>query len=90
MQKLKIPVNEYRKVAREFNPIKFDAEEWVRLIKNAGAKYLVITAKHHDGFAMYHSEVDNYNIVDAAPFKRDPMKELAEACRKENIRFLRP
>ena len=87
MQKLKIPVSEYRKMAREFNPVKFDAEEWVGLIKNAGAKYLVITAKHHDGFAMYHSEVDNYNIVDATPFKRDPMKELAAACRKENIKF---
>ena len=60
---------------------------WVGLAKATGMKYLVITAKHHDGFAMYHSQVSHYNIVDWTPFKRDPVKELAEACRKAGIRF---
>ena len=87
MQKLQIPVHEYRKIASQFNPIRFDADEWVALVKAAGMKYLVITAKHHDGFAMYHSQVSDYNIVDATPFGRDPMTELAEACRREGIRF---
>jgi alpha-L-fucosidase len=83
----RIPAKEYKHLAGQFNPVKFDAEEWVKLAKNAGMKYMVITAKHHDGFAMYHSEVSPYNIVDATPFKRDPIKELAEACKKEDIRF---
>jgi len=87
MQKLQIPVKEYRKMAKQFNPIKFNAEDWVKLAKNAGMKYLVITAKHHDGFAMYHSKVSDYNIVNFTPFKRDPMKELAAACREEGIKF---
>jgi alpha-L-fucosidase len=87
MQKLQIPVHEYRKIAPQFNPTQFDADEWVALAKAAGMKYLVITAKHHDGFAMYHSQVSDYNIVDATPFGRDPMTELAEACRREGIRF---
>jgi alpha-L-fucosidase len=87
MQKLKIPVEEYRIMARQFNPIEFNAEDWVKLAKNAGIKYLVITAKHHDGFAMYHSKVSEYNIVDTTPFKRDPMKELTTACQKEGIIF---
>ena len=64
------------------NPARFNAEEWVALAKAAGMKYLVITAKHHDGFAMYHSQVSPYNIVDWTPFKRDPVKELSDACRK--------
>ncbi len=87
MQKLKIPVKEYRELAAQFNPVLFDAEEWVTLAKNTGMKYLVITAKHHDGFAMYHSKASEYNIVDATPFKRDPMSELAKAAQKEGIRF---
>jgi len=87
MQKLRIPVREYRQIAREFNPVEFDAKEWVALAVAAGTRYFVITAKHHDGFAMYHSQVSEYNIVDATPFKRDPMSELAAACREEGIRF---
>jgi alpha-L-fucosidase len=83
----KIPVKEYEQLAGQFNPVKFKAEEWVRLAKQAGMKYMVITSKHHDGFAMFHSRVSPYNIVDATPFKRDPIMELAEACRKEGIRF---
>jgi len=87
MQRFNIPVKEYREMARRMNPVKFNAEQWVSLAKAAGMKYLVITAKHHDGFAMYHSRVSEYNIVDWTPFKRDPLKELSEACRKAGIRF---
>ncbi|GIP35010.1 alpha-L-fucosidase [Paenibacillus sp. J2TS4] len=83
----KIPVKEYEKLAGQFNPVQFGAREWVRIAKEAGMKYIVITAKHHDGFAMYPSAVEPFNIVDASPFKRDPMKELAEACREEGIRL---
>ena len=79
MSKFNIPIKEYEKYANAFNPICFDAEEWVLLAKNAGMKYIVITAKHHEGFSMFHSSVDKFNIYDATPFKRDPIKELAEA-----------
>jgi alpha-L-fucosidase len=67
--------------------VKFDAQRWVRMVKATGMKYMVITGKHEDGFAMYHSRVSKYNIVDATPFKRDPLKELSEACGREGIRF---
>jgi len=87
MWQAKIPVKEYEQLAKQFNPVKFNADEWVKLAKGAGMKYMVITAKHHDGFAMYHSKVTGYNIVDATPFERDPIAELAEACRKEGIKF---
>ncbi len=87
MRKLKIPVGEYEQLAKEFNPVKFDAAEWVKTAKDAGMKYMVITSKHHDGFAMFHSKYDKFNIVDATPFKRDPLKELAEECRKAGIRL---
>ena len=83
----KIPVAEYRSYAGQFNPVKFNAEEWVLLAKEAGMKYIVITAKHHDGFAMYHSKVSKWNIYDATPFKRDPLKELSLACQKHDIRL---
>jgi len=87
MNFLNIPASEYREVARGFNPVRFDAEEYVRLAKAAGMRYLVFTAKHHDGFAMYHSKVSAYNIVDWTPFKRDPLRELSEACARAGIRF---
>jgi alpha-L-fucosidase len=87
MNRAKIPVVEYEKLPPQFNPSKFDAEEIVRLAKNAGMKYIVITSKHHDGFAMYHSRVSKYNIYDATPFKRDPLKELAEAAQKAGIKL---
>ena len=84
----KIPRAEYEaKVVSVFNPVKFNADEWVRLIKSAGMNYVIITAKHHDGFAMYPSAVTHYNIRDATSFKRDPMRELRDACRKNGIRF---
>lgn len=82
-----IPVNEYKELAKDFNPVKFDADNIVKLAKKAGMKYIIITSKHHDGFAMYDSDVSDFNIVDATPFNRDPMKELAEACKKEGIGF---
>lgn len=87
MKDFKIPVNEYRQLAHEMNPVKFDAHEWVRLAKATGMKYIIITAKHHDGFAMYHSKVSKYNIVDWASFKRDPLKELSDACAEAGIKF---
>lgn len=84
----KIPIPIYRKeVAGNFNPTAFNAEEWVKLAKATGMGYLIITAKHHDGFAMYDSKVSDYNIVRATPFARDPMKDLREACRKYGIKF---
>lgn len=86
MNRGKIPLADYQKLPAQFNPIKFNADEWVRLAKDAGMKYIVITSKHHDGFAMFKSS-NPFNIVDATPFKRDPIKELAEACKKYNIKF---
>jgi alpha-L-fucosidase len=83
----KIPVDEYAALTKQFDPTNFNAEEIVRTAKNAGMKYIVITAKHHDGFAMFHSKVDPYNIYDATPFKRDPLAELAAACKKEGIKL---
>lgn len=87
MNKGKIPIAEYETFATQFNPTKFNAKEFVGLAKEAGMKYLVITAKHHDGFSMFNSECSDYNIVDATPFGRDVLKELARACRKQGIRF---
>ena len=83
----KIPVKEYEKLAEQFNPVKYNAEEWVKYAKDAGMKYIVITSKHHDGFAMYHSKASKYNIVDATPFGRDVIAELAQACKKHGIRL---
>jgi alpha-L-fucosidase len=87
MHRARIPIREYEPLAKEFNPVDFDAVEWVALAKRAGMKYLVITAKHHDGFALFHSPSDPYNIVDGTPFGRDPMKELAEACADAGIKL---
>jgi len=87
MRQGKISREEYEQLAAQFNPVKFDAHEWVAVAKRTGMKYIVITAKHHDGFAMFHSSCNPYNIVDATPFHRDPMKELAAECHKAGIRF---
>ncbi len=83
--KFRIPNAEYAQLAREFNPVHFNAEEWVKKAAAAGMTYLVYTAKHHDGFAMYRSQASDFNIVAATPFGRDPLAELAEACRKSGI-----
>ena len=83
----RIPYKEYEKLADAFNPIYFDAEEWVRLAKDAGMNYMVVTSKHHDGFCLFQSEVDSYNVVDATPFGRDVIGELADACRKHGMKL---
>ena len=87
MNRAKIPVKEYEQLAARFNPVKFKAEDIVKLAEDAGMKYIVITSKHHDGFAMYGSKVSKYNVVDATPFNRDVLKELADACAKRGIRL---
>jgi len=83
---LKIPVGEYKAYAKQFNPTKFNAEKFVLLAKEAGMKYMVLTAKHHEGFAMFKSS-DPFNIVDATPYKRDVVQQLADACKKHNMPF---
>ncbi|ADY52604.1 glycoside hydrolase family 29 (alpha-L-fucosidase) [Pseudopedobacter saltans DSM 12145] len=87
MNQAKIPVAEYEKVAKSFNPIKFDAEEWAQIAEDAGMKYMVVTAKHHEGFSMFDSKYTNFDIVDATPYKKDPMKSLAKSVAKRNIHF---
>ena len=82
-----IPRSDYEKFATEFNPVKFNAREWVQIAKDAGMKYIVITSKHHDGFSMYGSKVSNYDIVDSTPFHRDPIKELAAETRRQGLKF---
>jgi alpha-L-fucosidase len=78
---------EYGKLAAVFNPVLFDAEAWVSLAIEAGMQYLVVTSKHHDGFAMFHSKVDPYNICDASPFERDVIGELAEGCARHGLKL---
>ena len=88
MRTAQIPLEVYKKeVVANFNPAEFDADEWVSICKNAGMKYLVITSKHHDGFAMFDSKITDYDIVDATPFKRDIIAELKEACDRAGIKF---
>jgi alpha-L-fucosidase len=87
MKRAQIPVTEYEQLAAQFNPVKFDAAEWVSIAKRAGQKYMVITSKHHDGFCLFKSEVGNYNIVDATPFGRDVIAELAQECAKQGIKL---
>jgi alpha-L-fucosidase len=87
MQRAQIPAVEYAELAKQFNPKKFNADDFAKLAKDAGMKYLVLTAKHHDGFALFKSDVSPFNVVDATPFKRDIVKELSQACAKQGIRF---
>jgi alpha-L-fucosidase len=87
MNRGKIPVAEYRAYARQFNPVKYDADTWVRMAKDAGMKYIVITSKHHDGFALFDSKVTTWDMVDATPYGKDLIKPLAEACRKHGIKL---
>jgi alpha-L-fucosidase len=82
-----IPVAEYKALASKFNPTRFSAAQIVGLAKSAGMNYIVITSKHHDGFVMFNSKTDPFNIVQATPFKRDPLKELAAECRKQGIKL---
>src|SRR5580692_10482809 len=87
MNNASIPVADYKALASQFNPTSFSAHDIVALAKSAGMKYIVITAKHHDGFAMFDSKTNSFNIVAATPFKRDPLKELADECRKQGIKL---
>lgn len=87
MNKGKIPMAEYQQFAKEFDPTGFNADDWVKIAKDAGMKYIVITAKHHDGFAMWPSKVNKWNIYDATPWHHDPLQELAVACRKAGIKL---
>lgn len=83
----KIPVGEYRGYAKQFNPVDFDAAKFVTAAKSAGMKYVIITAKHHDGFAMFDSKASDWNIVKATPYGKDPLKALADECRRQGIRL---
>ncbi len=85
--KFQIPNAEYGKLATAFNPLYFDADQIVALARKCGMQYLVVTTKHHDGFAMYHSQVDRYNVYDATPFHRDVIAELAQACHHAGLKF---
>ena len=87
MFKERISIADWEKLAGEFNPVAFDAEAWAQLAQDAGMKYLVITSKHHDGFALFASKADAFNIVDATPYGRDVVGELAAACAKRGIKF---
>lgn len=87
MNNQQIPANTYEKLPQFFNPTEFDAKAWVQMAKDAGMKYITITSKHHDGFAMWDSKVSDYNIVKKTPYGKDVLKMLAEECRKEGIKL---
>jgi len=87
MSSAKIPRAEYAELANQFNPVKFNADSIALLAKEAGMRYVVLTSKHHDGFAMYQSAAGKFNIVDATPFKRDVLKELYDACKRQGLDF---
>ena len=81
-----IPIEEYDNLYKRFNPVKFDADQWVEIAKDAGMKYMVLTTKHHDGFCLFDTKQTDYNIMHS-PFGRDVVKELAAACRKQGMAF---
>jgi len=87
METHKMPISEYEKLPPQFNPTELDAAAWVALAKSAGAKYITITSKHHDGFAMFASKQSDWNIVDRTPYKKDPLKMLADECHKQGIKL---
>jgi len=87
MNNRKIPATDYEKLPAQFNPIEFDPAEWVALAKAAGMKYITITSKHHDGFAMFGSKVSDYNIVARTPYKKDALKALADECRRQGLKL---
>lgn len=88
MNNQNISLDEYGLLPRFFNPLAFNAKEWAKLFKQAGAKYITFTTRHHDGFSMWNSQVSDYNVVQKSPFKRDIVKELVEACRAEGIKVM--
>lgn len=83
----KMTIGEYEKLPPRFNPVKFDAAEWVSLVKAAGMRYITITSKHHDGFAMFKTKLNKWNIVDGTPYGKDPLAMLAEECRKQGVKL---
>ena len=85
--RLKIPVRDYEQLTKHFNPTKYNPDEWVQLAQDAGMKYIVITSKQHDGFALFKSAVIRYNVGDATPYKKDIPKQLAEVCEKRGMRL---
>ena len=87
MNRCKIPVDEYQKMARQFNPVNYDADVWVKMAKDAGMKYIVVTSKHHDGFALFDSKASDWDVVDATLYGKDLIKPLAEACQKYGIKL---
>ncbi|HJP84371.1 MAG TPA: alpha-L-fucosidase [Gemmatimonadaceae bacterium] len=87
MQNRSIPIPQYEWLASTFNPVKFNAHDWVALAKSAGVRYITITSRHHDGFSMFATRATRYNIVDWTPFRRDPLKELADECHAQGIKL---
>ena len=87
MNNERIPISEYENLPPQFNPTKFNAHDWVKMVKDSGMKYITITSKHHDGFCMFNTKLTDYNIVKSTPFKRDPLKELANECHKQGIKL---
>ncbi len=87
MNNANVPVEEYEKLAKEFNPVKYDPAEWVRVAREAGIKYIVITSKHHDGFCLFDTKATDYNVVKATPYGKDLLKPLADECRKQGLKF---
>ena len=85
MNNRKIPIADYEKLPAQFNPVMFDPVEWVALAKAAGMKYITITSKHDDGFAMFDSKISDYDVVDRTPYKKDVLKALADECHKQGI-----
>jgi alpha-L-fucosidase len=87
LETAQIPVEQYEQFALQFNPTAFSAAQWVKYAKDAGMKYIVITSKHHDGFCLFDSKHTDYDVIDATPFKRDVLKELAEECRRQGLKM---
>ncbi|MDM7925691.1 MAG: alpha-L-fucosidase [bacterium] len=87
MNNAHIPCAEYRRYAKRFNPVRYDPDAWVRLAKEAGMKYIIITSKHHDGFALFDSKATEWDVVDATPYGKDLLKPLAEACGRHGLRL---
>ena len=87
MERKKIPIARYERLAEFYNPVRFDAEAWVRVFKDAGAAYVTVTSKHHDGFALFDSKVSTYDVVDRTPFRRDIIKELKAACDRHGLKL---
>ncbi|MEI9909823.1 MAG: alpha-L-fucosidase [Bacteroidota bacterium] len=83
----KIPYDKYKRIANAFYPHDFNAKEWVKIAKTAGMKYITITSRHHDGFSMFDTKATDYDVIDATPYKKDPLKDLAIACKEEGLKL---